>query len=73
MDKLKNAMRAIFLAVQKALVTGALFAAYLFGIGAMAALSRVFGFLPGRPAGKDSFWEKAAPLACDIKDAGEQS
>jgi hypothetical protein len=73
MDKFRKAGKALYLAVQRALVTAALFFAYLFGIGLMAALSRIFNFQPRRPVGKESFWEEQAQSGCGESDAAEQS
>ncbi|HNW44494.1 MAG TPA: hypothetical protein PKI19_08310 [Elusimicrobiales bacterium] len=73
MDKFRKAGRALYLAVQKTIVVSALFFAYFFGIGLMAALSRVFSFLPRQAAGKDSFWAETDRSNCGGSDAAEQS
>ena len=73
MDRLKRAARAVYLAAQKVLVPCCLFLAYIFGVGAMAALDRVFHFQPGQEALKNSFWKEAARDTDGIKDAAEQS
>ncbi len=57
MDKIKKFTRAVFLAVQRVLVPAFLFLAYIFAIGAMAALDRLFRFQPRRRTGQSSFWQ----------------
>lgn len=73
MDRFKRLTRAVFLAVQKVLVPCCLFLAYIFGVGAMAALDRVFRFLPRRNGAGNSFWKETARGASDAEDAAEQS
>ena len=43
------------------------------GIGAMAALDRVFHFLPRPDAQKKRFWKEAPHGANGIEDSAEQS
>ncbi|MCX5792307.1 MAG: hypothetical protein NTY45_08870 [Elusimicrobia bacterium] len=59
MDKLKKFTRAVFLAAQRALVPACLFIAYVFAVGAMAALDRIFHFQPRKRPGKSSYWQPA--------------
>ena len=73
MNRLRKTGRFLFLAVQKALVPCCLFAAYVFGVGALAVPARVFHFLPRRGAKKDSFWKTGMQCDNDGKDASEQS
>jgi len=73
MDGFKRFTRAVFLAVQKVLVPCCLFLAYIFGVGAMAALDRVFRFLPRQSAAGKSFWKETARGGSELEDAAEQS
>ena len=74
MDRLAKIGRFIFRCAQKTLLTSGLFCAYMFGIGPMAALSRLSAiFIRESGTGKDTFWEPARGYSADLKDAREQS
>ncbi|MEI7528527.1 MAG: hypothetical protein WCK76_06250 [Elusimicrobiota bacterium] len=72
MDKIKKFTRSVFLAVQRVLVPAFLFLAYIFAIGAMAALDKVFRFQPRRKTAAGSYWqpgESVFSAYCGGKDA----
>ena len=79
MDKIKKFTRSVFLAVQRVLVPAVLFLAYIFAIGAMAALDRLFHFQPRRKAAAGSYWQPGESVFSeggggkDAEDALSQS
>jgi len=74
MDRIRKITRFIFRCVQKILLPAGLFSAYIFGIGLMAVVSRLFAvFTRETETVKDTFWKPAKGYSADISDAGEQS
>ncbi|HBA61953.1 MAG TPA: hypothetical protein DCZ92_14295 [Elusimicrobia bacterium] len=73
MDRFKRFTRAVFLAVQRVLVPCCLFLAYIFAVGAMAALDRIFHFSPRPCAPGKTFWKETLKGGGEAADAAEQS
>lgn len=73
MEKFKNFGRAAFRAAQQLLVPAMLLLVYIFAVGALAALARVYRLLPGRGKNAAAFWKQTDPRTETLEEAAEQS